>query len=193
MNELSDAHLAMLRASGITDELIEQRGYRTVGAKSRLRELGFGSAQARVPALVIPVYDPTGALALYQARPDVPRIKDGKVVKYETLRGSTMVVDVHPAVRHLLGDPSVPLFITEGIKKGDALVSSGACAVALLGVWNFRGTNELGGKTALADWEYIALNGRRVYIVFDSDVMTNPQVHAALVRISALLRQRGAV
>ena len=35
--------------------------------------------------------------------------------------------------------------------------------------------NEHGGKTALPDWEQVALNdGRDVYAVFDSDVMTKP-------------------
>jgi hypothetical protein len=36
-----------------------------------------------------------------------------------------MVLDVHPETRDKLGDPSVPLFVTEGIRKGDALVSHG--------------------------------------------------------------------
>ena len=75
----------------------------------------------------------------------------------------------------------------EGIKKGDALVSVDCCAVSLLGVWNWRGTNDAGGKTVLAAWESIALNNRRVFIAFDSDVMTKPEVHQALARLSGFL------
>ena len=102
-----------------------------------------------------------------------------------------MVLDVHPFAREKLGNPSVPLFITEGIKKSDALVSRGLCAVTLLGVWSWRGTNEHGGKVALYEWDYVALNnGRRVYIVFDSDVMLKPGVHEALRRVKALLESR---
>src|SRR3712207_8064028 len=48
-----------------------------------------------------------------------------------------------------------------------ALVSRGLCAVALIGVWNWRGTNQYGGKMALPEWESVALNGRKVYIVFE--------------------------
>ena len=48
-------------------------------------------------------------------------------------------------------------------------MSKGLCCIALLGVWSWRETNEHGGKTALPDWELIALNGRDVYITFDSD------------------------
>ncbi len=46
--------------------------------------------------------------------------------------------------------------------------------------------------TALADWEAIALNDRQVYIVFDSDVMMKPQVHAALARLKTFLEARKA-
>lgn len=59
--------------------------------------------------------------------------------------------------------------------------------MSLLGVWNWRGTNDQGGKVALPKWELIALNDRQVHIVFDSDVMLKPQVHAALVRLKNFL------
>jgi hypothetical protein len=137
--------------------------------------------------LLVPIHSPAGEVVNYQFRPDQRRIKDGKPIKYDTPKGSRMTLDVHPFAREKLGDPSVPLFLTEGVKKGDALVSRGLCAVMLLGVWNWRGTNEHGGKAALPEWELIALNGRRVYIVFDSDVMTKPQVHAAQARLKAFL------
>jgi Domain of unknown function (DUF3854) len=192
VSALSESHLAMLRASAIGDEVIGGRGYETVAVGSHLKKLGFGDTQSRVPALLLPIHGVQGGIVNYQIRPDQPRIVKGKAVKYETPRGSMMVMDVHPSVRHLLRDPAGPLFVTEGIKKGDALASKGVCTVALLGVWNFRGTNDLGGKTALADWEYIALNGRRVYIVFDSDVMLKPEVHAALVRLKSFLEGRRA-
>jgi hypothetical protein len=170
-----------------------RRAAKTVTVKADLERSGFTSAQRNVPALLIPIYSPTGQKQLYQARPDNPRIgKNGKPVKYETPKGSSMVLDVHPHVRDKLGDPNVPLFITEGVKKGDALVSHGLCAVALIGVWNWRGTNEHGGKTALVDWEHIALNRRQVYICFDSDVMLKREVYAALVRLKAFLESRGA-
>jgi hypothetical protein len=190
---LAEQHEKMLlEKSGISPEVIEARGYRTVETKSELKSLGFSERQCNKPGLLIPVYSPTGDIATYQFRPDEPRIdKNGKSVKYETPSGSRMVLDVHPFPRETLGNPAVPLFITEGIKKGDALVSRGLCAVTLLGVWSWRGTNEHGGKTALYEWDYVALNnGRRVYIVFDSDVMLKPGVHEAMRRVKALLESR---
>ncbi len=190
---LTPEHLRSLEVdSRIAAEVTAARGYHTAASGAAMARLGFSKSQCLAPSLILPIWGVTGVVAGYQARPDRPRMRKGKVVKYETMSGMKMVLDVHPSVRHLLGDPSVPLFVTEGVKKEDAVVSFGACAVGLLGVWNWRGTNDAGGKTALADWESIALNGRRVYIVFDSDVMLKREVHAALVRLKAFLKSQGA-
>jgi hypothetical protein len=191
VEKLADNHKKMLvRESRIARDAIRARGYRTLRSKAELERLGFGRAQRNTPGLLIPIHGPGGDVAMYQYRPDQPRIKDGKPVKYETPRGTRMALDVHSFARGRLGDPTVPLFVTEGVKKGDALVSQGLCAVALIGVWNWRGTNESGGKTALPDWEHVALNGRHVYIVFDSDVMLKKEVYSALVRLKAFLEAR---
>jgi hypothetical protein len=190
---LSEKHEKMLiEGSGIDPEVAAARDYRTIEKKADLKRLGFSDSQRNPPGLLIPIYSPTGEIATYQFRPDRPRIgKGGKPVKYETPSGTRMVLDVHPSVREMLGNPSVPLFITEGIKKGDALASRGLCAVALLGVWNWRGTNGHGGKAALWDWEYVALNDdREVYIVFDSDVVLKPEIYSAMVRVKAFLEGR---
>jgi Domain of unknown function (DUF3854) len=125
----------------------------------------------------------------------------GKARKYETRSGSKMLLDVHRRLSlpqgkgkvALIADPAIPLFITEGIPKADAAVSIGLCCIALLGVWNFRGSNAAGGKTALADWESVAGNGRAAYIAYDSDVMEKRDVHSALARIKGLLESRNAV
>ncbi len=182
----------LLEGSAIAPEVVEARGYRTVRKKAELERLGFGRNQRHVPGLLIPIHGPAGDVVLHQYRPDEPRINKGKPVKYETPTGSKMVLDVPPFCSSLLGDPSIPLFVTEGIKKGDALASRGLCVVALLGVWNWRGTNEAGGKTSLPEWESVALNGREVYEVFDSDVMEKREVSEALRRLREFLRYRGA-
>ena len=190
---LSENHKRMLtEESGINPDTVEARGYRTVKKKAELKRLGFSEGQCGVPGLLVPVISPAGGVATYQYRPDEPRIKDGKPVKYETPSGTRMALDVHPFAREKLGEPSLPLWVTEGVKKGDVLASHGLCALGLLGVWNFRGTNGKGGKVILPEWEYVALNDRRVYIVFDSDVMLKPGVHAALSRLKPFLESRGA-
>jgi Domain of unknown function (DUF3854) len=194
MTQLAETHRHMLEIeSGITPEVIEVRGYRTAKTKAELATLGFSKIQQSQDTLVLPLHGVSGEILSYQLRPDHPRIgRNGKPVKYETPANSRMVLDIHPSARVQLSDPAIPLFVTEGVKKGDALVSRGLCAIALIGVWNWRGTNEQGGKTALAAWESIALNRRRVYIVFDSDVMEKKEVYAALVRLKTFLESRGA-
>ena len=190
---LLDAHRRDLeRTSGIAPEIIARRGYRTVHTKSEIVSLGFSRNQARPPALLIPVHGVTGEIVFYQLRSNDPRIVKGKALKYETPAGARMALDIHPSVRPRLADPTVPLWITEGIKKGDSLVSQGCCTLAVVGVWNWRGTNPSGGKTALADWELVALNDRTVYVCYDSDVMTKRPVYDALERLRAFLEMRGA-
>jgi Domain of unknown function (DUF3854) len=190
---LSPVHLKMIQESGIKPDIAEARGYKTVIQQHELRRIGFREAQCLVPALLIPVWGVAGQVVNYQSRPDTPRMnRDGDIIKYETPGKSRMRLDIHPHVRQRLGDPAVPLFITEGVRKSGAGVSIGLCCIALLGVWNWRGKNEQDGKVALPEWESVALNGRQVYVCFDSDVMVKPEVHAALSRFKPFLEHRGA-
>ncbi len=186
---LLDHHRAQLDASGIDDRTIAERGYFSATKIAELKRFGFGEAQCNVPALGIPIWGPEGRVILYQSRPDSPRIGErGKAIKYETPRKATMALDIPPRAREYLGDPATPLILTEGVKKAGSAISNGfRCCVALLGVWNWRGTNDDGGKVALAEFERIALNGRDVFLVFDSDVMTKRAVHAALRRLGGFL------
>lgn len=199
---LSPEHLAMLRnESGISDDVILARGYRTITDKKDLETLGFAPAQCKTPGLLLPLHTADGTNELYVYRPDNPRVhedkrkgrlSDGtypnKVIKYEFPKNEKMRLDCPPACQPMLGNPSIPLWITEGQKKGDSLASRGLCAIALLGVWNWKGRNDVGGTTFLADWDHIALDSRDVRIVFDSDVMTKQGVRAALKRLTEHLR-----
>ncbi|MBZ5639168.1 MAG: DUF3854 domain-containing protein [Acidobacteriia bacterium] len=187
-------HGDLIRASAISPEVAAARGYQSITSRAELQRLGFTKPQQIVPSLLIPIRGVSGEIATYQIRPDQPRIgKKGRVTKYETPKGSTMVLDVPALSRPALGNPRMPLFVTEGARKADAAVSRGLCCVALLGVWNWRGTNDQGGRTALADWEFIALNDRHVYIVFDSDVTSKSEVRRSLLRLKAFLENRGAI
>ena len=191
---LQQQHAAQLQASGISPEVIEERGYRSSESASDLARLGFGKGQCNHPALIVPLRDARGEIVSYQIRPDSPRLVDGRPLRYESPRGASAVVDVPPRCAPMLRDPQIPLLITEGAKKADAAASRGLCCASVTGVWSWRGSNALAGRTALPDWESIALNGGRpVYLVFDSDVTVKRDVHAALVRLRDFLAGRGAV
>jgi len=137
--DLTERHLAMLRASAITDEVIAARGYRTLprgaGTVEALQGLGFSYKQARDVShddvLLLPIRPPDGTNGLYMIRPDNPRVFDGDklpdgtrkqtVLKYEQPEGASNRLDVNPLVTDALADPSVDQWIPEGIKKADAL------------------------------------------------------------------------
>ncbi len=187
LGHLLPQHRKLIEDSAILPDVAKERGYRSVVVRAELRRMGFSDLQARVPALFLPVHGVTGEIIACQIRPDQPRMKEGKLVKYETPPKTKMVLDVPPQCRAALADRSVPLLFTEGIRKGDSAASKGLCCVSLLGVWNWRHTNDSGGKTAIPEFELLALNGRTVYICFDSDVMTKRQVRQALVRLKRLL------
>jgi Domain of unknown function (DUF3854) len=185
----------LLEASAISDDVARERGYFSVQPKRDLELLGFGRSQQIVPTLVIPIHGVIeGEPPWYVHRPDEPRIKDGRPRKYEIPAGRKMSLDIHSRVRPNLADPALPLFITEGSRKVDALITAGARAVVgVVGVWNWRGRNGQDGLALLPDWEWVALKeGRQVYVIYDSDVMLKEPVHQAMGRMGAALKRMGA-
>lgn len=205
MTILNPEHRQMLETgSRLTPEAIDARGYRSVTAEEA-RNYGFMGEQARA-GLLFPICPPDGSNGIYQLRPDAPRVieqkkkgrlPDGtypnKVFKYEWPKGQEPRVDVPPVCRPMLQDSTKPLFITEGVKKGDALASHlaglGYCALDFpAGVWGFKSKSQ----GLLADLDYIVWKDREIYIVFDSDVVTKPEVAQAMARLSKILDRRGA-
>lgn len=195
MSELQPHHRSMLeQESSIEPDVIAERGYFSVQTQQELLDLGFDRRQAQAPGLVVPVWGVTGRIETYQLRSDRPRGDEkGRPIKYETRYGDRMTLDVHPRLTESIGDPSLVLWITEGAKKADSLVSRGICAIALLGVWNWIGENSQGGKATLADWRSIAVNrDRRIVLAFDSDVLKKPQVNQAIRELKQWLENRDA-
>lgn len=191
---LSDHHLSELKSSCVSQEIIESRGYRTVTEEERgeLVEMGVPvwatRSETAFPGLLIPMYRATGEQISYQFKPAAPQKapgRDGKPMKYVSLRGTPNVLDVHPSSNESVRGSEAPLWVTEGVKKADALASRGIAAIALTGVWNWR------GKTgALGDWEDVPLKDRTVVICFDADARENRMVMLAMRRFGAWLTSK---
>lgn len=190
---LSPTHRHELeQASGIDPAVIAERGYRTVerGDRDELDQLGIPfwalSSDQRFPGLLLPMYRATGEQITVQFKPAKPVTIKGKPLKYVSVRGVNRL-DVHPRNRARITDVTVPLWITEGVKKGDALASRGCCVVTLTGVFNWRSK-----LATLGDWEDVALKGREIILCFDADAKTNMNVARAMVRLGRWLKSKGA-
>jgi hypothetical protein len=191
---LTSAHRRELEHDSAIDRaIIAERGYCTIesrrdlAARSPFTFSGTRSASS-FPALYIPMYRATGEPISAQVKPAVPvTFKGKKPVKYLSPRGVPNHLDVHPRNHARIADLSVTIWITEGVKKADALTSCGYCVVALTGVYNWR--NKLG---SLGDWEDVPLKGRHVVLCFDSDARSNVHVARAMERLGRWCRSKGA-
>lgn len=203
---LNTYHRRMLTAeSAIANEVITARKYQSVERDSpdtptsaqMLKNLGIPrwarAESAQYPGLLIPLYGPTGQRVSVQYRPD-KAVKDpesGKYRRYASPVGQASVLDVNPLVTRHVVDPAVPLWITEGAKKADALVSaslaaqSPLCVVSLSGVWNWRASHG-----TLGAWEDVLLKGRGVVICFDADAASNRNIMRAMIRLGRWLKSK---
>lgn len=193
---LSDSHRRMLRdGSAILEDVIAERGVRSIVHGRDLPE-GFSKRQQqRGGGILFIAHRPNGKTS-YSYRPDAldPK-RPGH--KYEqpckALGGPGNVLDVHPSVRHLIDDLSVPVIFVEGIKKADSVISAArregarVLVVVISGVWNWLSDGE-----PIADMFDIPLEGRKATVLFDSDMLRNPNVQEAAGRLAEHLIGRGA-
>lgn len=202
-SELHPDHALLLKESNIREYVAAARQYESVSTKARLNALGFSVAQQYcvslgAPALLIPIWGMNGRVKNYELRPNKPRIEDGKPIKYERPKGSSVCLDIPnlEAVRQSLRCGDVPLFISEGSRKVGAGISKEWLCIGIGGVDAWRGTQEIiknvKGLIALVEWEYLHLKGSRVYLCFDSDYRRKKQVRYALRRFKKFLEHRGA-
>jgi hypothetical protein len=146
-------------------------------------------------------WKPTYVIKPDKPRPDThrdgtPKIKpDGtpKMRKYEYAAGSPNRLDVPPRTQAVAEDPSVPVLITEGIKKVDKATAAGYHCIGLGGVWSWLGKHDTPFSMPIPDFGYFAWKDRRVAIVFDSDVATNKNVCEARRRLKLFLESLRAV
>ena len=140
--------------------------------------------------LVFPFTDDQGRNGYCRVKPDHPRRSKGKPIKYESPHGQPNQPYIPPGVREVLPDAKAELLLTEGEKKSLASTQAGFPCIGLVGVNGFK---PRGKMTLLPALERIAWNARPVFIVFDSDIATNPDVQAAESQLAALLKSCGAI
>lgn len=153
---------------------------------------------------------------LRRSNPDIEEQSDGppkQKNKYLSAPGERGHLYFAPtAMPEWCQDTTIDLAITEGEWKTLALHRLALddnpgdrprwLSLGLAGVWNYRGvvgkTTDANGKRVdvrgpIPDLDLIKWEGRRVKIVFDSDVKTNSAVKHARRELAALLVQRRAI
>jgi len=116
-----------------------------------------------------------------------------KALRYAQPKDSTVELYLPPLVKWegIAADPEVPVLITEGELKAACATKHGIPTIGLGGVWSFqskpRGEAIVKGFADF-DWE-----GRTVFICYDSDGATNPDVVNAESRLAQRLVEKGAV
>ena len=185
-------HLADLRRSGLTDATITAAGVYSETSVDKLAAiLDWPKYRPSMgPAIVFPFTNSEGHNGYARVKPDRPRKMKGKPAKYESPHGKPNEPYFPPGVAQVLPDATRELLISEGEKKALAAMQAGFPCVGLVGVNGYKPKGKMALLPAL---ERIAWNARPVFIVFDSDIATNPDVQAAESQLAALLKSRGAV
>ena len=197
---LADRHREALEARGLKTPALTARGYYSEAEPVLLEGRGFSRRNPNqcLPGLVIPRFDYRGQEQVPILRPDLPRTdtsrQDKRAIKYETPIKTAGILSFSPLTLDKVQDVKAPLVVTESDMKADAAAQElGAAAIGLNGVNGITTANPQGGRTVNPDFDAFPLNGRPVYVAFDSDVATNPRVEQALHKVCGVLGYRKAV
>ncbi len=195
---LDEKHRAELRASGINDAMIAATGIHSAGGEAVQKILGWGPRSHSWPrSMVIPFRDAVGADGDFaRVKPDFPRTNEkGKAIKYESPRGKPNRAYFPPG----FDVNAMTLLFVEGEKKAIASQQAGFATIGLVGVYGFQQARRrtdagkaYGKRELIPDLASINWAGRRVVIVYDSDVATNQGVKLAAAKLAEILTERGA-
>ena len=170
------AHLADLRASGLSDETIRAAGVYSI----RPRDIKlFFSARKRVPPKI-----ETALCFPYQGG-EFARIKLFPALE-------TMKYSQPPKTSARLYIPFTvndgPLYVCEGEKKTLAAHQAGMNAVGIGGLWNWLTKGE-----PIDDLKHIEWDDREVIVIPDSDVFHRQDLLKAVYAFGRELRERSAL
>ncbi len=183
---LSYFHLADLRQSGLVDRTIEIMGAYSARPADIPKLIGWDPQKVE-SALVFP-YPGVNGFCRVKVFPSYED-KQGHEVKYLQREGSGVHLYVLPPVRKVLGDPSIPLYFSEGEKKTAKGIQEKLLCVGIGGLWNWlrKGTGE-----GIEELDLIAWPDREAIITPDSDIWTRLDLQRAVFAFGKELESRGA-
>jgi len=170
-------HINEFRASGLTDKTLQAHKIWSIDQSDAEKILGFGPKSGGW-GIEYPGTNGTGP-AFIRIKPDVPFTdENGRPAKYLTAKGAGNRLFISAIyTEQELRFSKTPIIITEGEKKAlkGAQDLPGFVVVGLAGVWCFKEK----GKALISDFKKICWKDRDVYIVYDSDLVSKPEVKGA--------------
>lgn len=174
----------------LTIQQAKRMGVRWVSKEEASRLLGH---DAPAGGIYIPYFDVNGKpTKMFRIRfDDYPSFLP-KPKRFSQATGSSIEAYFVPLCTwaKVLKDTAKPLLITEGEAKAAAANAHDMPCIGLGGVWIFGDKKH--GRDLLPELEQFEWKDRDVYIVFDSDAATNPDVMRAENRLALVLVNRGA-
>lgn len=90
----------------------------------------------------------------------------------------------------IVADEKMPIYLTEGEKKAAIMCKNGYNCIGLGGIWSWKSKRYF--YELLPSLTKIKWKGRKVYLVYDSDIASNSDVSAAAMALADKLAQQGA-
>ena len=184
-----------LHERAVFDEEIDARGYCWVNSGKPIdgRFASVFGFPHRAGGILIPLHPLLGGEAFHLRDADPQLGKDGKALKFLTPSKQPNCLITSPLIdKTEFQQERADIVIVEGITRVDALAHYGIPALGITGVWNWRGRNPVGGKTAIADWEEVSIEGSNFLLAPDGDVSSNPDVYKAIERLQKFLLAKRA-
>jgi hypothetical protein len=148
-----------------------------------------------VPAIKINYFNLEGKkVNFYRLRYlEIPTNFGKPIGKYTQPKGSGNFLYFPPSIDWTVvaKDAEIPVYITEGEFKAIAASKLSLATIGLPGVSSWK--NKKTYKPVLDEFNLIDWHKRHVYLVFDSDLSSNPQVQNALISLAKELSDVGAI
>jgi len=161
-------HISDLRKSGLSDETIQVAGIKSLRPADIDRTIGYPTCAKSAYEIPYPGTDYSRFKMFYDEADKINPATGEERPKYLAKRDSGCRLYLPSKVVPVLGDLSVPIYLTEGEKKALKATQDGLYCIGMAGLWNWKvkDTDEL-----ISDFDLIALEGRTVYIVPDNDFL----------------------
>lgn len=181
----------------VLDKLLEsglsKSDFKKLGFEFRLNASDIRPHFKSMNALVIPYYDIDRKITdLYRIRYLGDYNGFGKPKRYAQPYGMLpqfyfpLSFDFKKVARNV----NIPVYMTEGELKACCGCKNKLPVIGLGGVWNWMSRKH--NLKHIKDFDLFEWEGRRVYLIYDSDLLTNKDVSLALTRLSKLLFDKGA-